>query len=316
MKTSDTSKDFERIKESDHIKIILESFDKKIPEFFKKIINRHLDKYSSLPDASKLIWNQIINDSIEKYDKDSEAYRDFFSEESIDEFEEINDPKAFKSELRNACPIIRKSLMSKLEEMQEWKEDFAYAKPQELLDTFANFLDFVRDYIDKTDEEDYKNFISFEDFSDMEDVSEDADLSLQSVIGSGIKTTVIYNINPQFFFKSVRRTLYGMYFLTTDVHDQMPSKTSEFVMIDDAKKYVSKRGSNSNFRIEHNYWYPFNIFMFYSKRIFEKLKNELEKNKISVDVKKRYIYVNAFLDQVCMEHQEAIKTMMGGDQDL
>jgi hypothetical protein len=314
MKTSDTSKDFEIIIEEEHISEIISSLDKKVPEYYEKITNSQLSNGGNFPKSESLIWNQLFNTAIENYNKDSLAYRKLFSEESMDEFEQMYDAKPFKTELKKDCPIIRKSLMSTLEEMQLWKEDFAHAKPQELLNTFANFLDFIRDYSEKTEEHFYDQFKNFEDFTNIATLSEDPDLSLQSVIGAGIKTSVLYNIDPQYFCKSVRRTLYGLYFLTAELHESMPSKTSEFVMIDDSNKNVSKRNSTFNFRIEHNYWYPYNLFMFYSKYIFDYLVILL--NEISFDKSKRYVYVNAFLELVCQEHQEAIKTMMGGDQDL
>ncbi|MFY0653871.1 MAG: hypothetical protein JXQ96_17660 [Cyclobacteriaceae bacterium] len=314
MKLSNTEKDFERIIEGDHIDQVLAAFDDKIPHYFQEISEfNKVDPNNDM--AMKLLWRGMMQESVEDFQKDSEAYNEFFSEESMDEFEEIDDPKVFKGSLRNDCPIIRKSLMSRMEELQNWKEDFARAKPQEMLETFANFLDFVRQYADDMKSVDYSGLSKSADFEELAQFSEDADLSLQKVIGAGIKTTIIYNLFPQYLCKSVRRTLYGMYFLSLDIHDQMPSRTSEFVMVDDTNMHTGGRGASYNFRMEHNYWYPFNLFMCYSKHISDKLNELLAPLGIHLAEEYRYVYVNRFLESICKVHGDAIRTMMGGDQD-
>ncbi|WP_347840001.1 hypothetical protein [uncultured Draconibacterium sp.] len=316
MKRSDTSKDFERIQQDEHVEIVIKAIDEKTNKYFKRITSSLMSETTSAFVSEQFVWSQVFSENIEKYNKDAKPYLNFFSEESMDEFEEIDDPKAFKSELKKDCPIIRKSLMSKLEEMQEWKEQFTCSKPNELLDAFANFLDFARNYVSEVSKINYDDLHALEDFKELCAFSEDPDYGLQSVIGAGIKTTVLYNLNPQYLNKSVRRTLYGLYFLTIDIHEILPSRTSEFIMMDDTKGYASKRGSSYNLKIEHNYWYPFNLFMFYSKYIYDKLIVLFKDLKINLDTKYRYVYVNIFLELICKEHQEAIKTMMGGDQDL
>lgn len=316
MKVSDTSKDFERCDDNDHIELVLKDLERTTPEYFKMITETNIISSSSLSTNEMFIWDQIFTKGIEKYEKESKAYREFFDVASMEEFEEVDDPKIFKGELRNKCPIIRKSLMSRQEELQKWKEDFAAAKPQELLDTFANFLDFIWEYSDSTKEAEFNAFSKPEDYDDLGTLSDDPDLSLQSVIGAGIKSTVIYNIEPRYFCKSVRRTLYGLYFLTKDIHNRMPSRTSEFIIIDDTNSYKSKRGSDTNLRIEHNYWYPYNLFSLYTNHLFKILEKLAKDLKLSLSYEYRFVYVNTFLEQVCAEHQGAIKTMMGGDQDL
>lgn len=314
MKLSNTKQDFERVNEKDHIDKILAAFDEKIPEYFNRITaSQEVDSDNQM--AMKLLWNKLMQECVEEYQKESLAYEDFFSVERMDEFEDVDDPKVFKGALRNECPIIRKSLNSKMEELQKWKEDFARSKPQELLETFANFLDFVRQYSSDMTDTKYASLATPEDFEDLAQFSEDPDLSLQNVIGAGIKTTIIYNLFPRFLCKSVRRTLYGMYFLSMDLHDQMPSRTSEFVMIDDKSNHTGERDSYRNFRMEHNYWYPYNLFMCYAKHILDKLEILLKPLGIHLAPEYRYVYVNYFLELICKEHSEAIRTMMGGDQD-
>ena len=136
MQLSDTSKDFERIEELSHVENVKNALDSKVPEYFKLITSAQTSSNNNLL-AIRAAWTTLINKEIEKFDKESRAYKDFFSDENMEEFEEIDDPKAFKSDLKRDCPIIRKTLNSKMEELQDWKEDFAKAKPQELFETFA-----------------------------------------------------------------------------------------------------------------------------------------------------------------------------------
>lgn len=304
MKRSNTSADFERISEDEHIEKIVLEIKHRIPEYFNKIAD------------STLAWNLLINEAIEKYDKEAAKYRVMFDEEAMEEHHENDDPKFFKNELKKACPIIHKTFFSKLEELQEWKESFTMAKPENIFDTISNYLDFIWEYESKLEESSYSSNCKVVDFSEaLTPLDNDESYFLHNVLGTGILTTIIYNLVPKYCNKSVRRTLYGLYFLTTDSHIIAPSRTSEFVMIDD-NKYSSRRGSEYNMRIEHNFWYPYSLFMFYSKLIYDEISRLFSEIGISLDVKYRFMYVNLFLEQISLQNKEAVKTMMGGDQDF
>ena len=316
MKLSDTSKDFERVEETTHVHKIVNELNENVPKYFEKITNLYKSEENGIPLNEKIIWSKLVADGISKFEKESQSYQKFFSEGNMEEFEEIDDAKTFKSELRKDCPIIRKSLMSKMAELQKWKEDFAMAKAQDLFETFANFIDFMRDYGDSTEGVDYNDLETQEDFERLNEFSSDEDLTLQKVIGSGIKTTVVYNIMPQYFCKSVRRTLDGLSFLTTEIRDLMPSRTSEFIMMDDTDISKGGRNASSNFRMEHNYWYPYNLFMLYTNNVYKIIENLLKNINIDLQPKYRFVYVNLFLELICKVHEEDVRTMMGGDQDL
>lgn len=314
MKRSNTEKDFIRIEESHHVNMILEELETKVPEYFTKISNSKAKNQNLV--NTKLSWVTSINAGIEKYLKEANRYRELFHEDSMEEYSENNDPKPFKNDLRNKCPIISKSMNAKMKELQDWKEDFVRCKPGELLDTFENFLDFHMEYIEKNQDKDFETEDTYDDFKELHQFSSDEDLTLKSVIGAGIKTTTIYHLNPKFFCKSVRRTLYGMYFLTQDIREKTPSRTSEFIMIDDTNSWKKNRNSSLNFRMEHNYWYPYNLFMLYMNRVYKIIARLLNQMNISLNPDYRYIYVTIFLEEICALHKEAITTMMGGDQDF
>lgn len=316
MKTSDTSKDFERIQEIEHIAIVDAEIKKSFDSYFKKITQSEKSSGLKTSNHEKFTWSTLITKYLEGFKKESKKYKEFFSEDNMDDYEEMDDAKVFKSDLRNECPIIHKTLFSKMEELQKWKEDFAHCKAQELLDIFFNFLDFSSDFSAKNSGKNYNEFLKKEDFNEYSNLSEEEDFVLRNVIGAGIRTTIIYNLHPAHFCKSVRRTLYGLYFLTNDIHGKTPSRTSEFTMIDDNIKNAGNRNSTRSLRIEHNYWYPYNLFMFYTNSVYILLEEELTKLGISLDSNYRFVYVNMFLELICAENSEYVTTMMGGDQDI
>lgn len=316
MKTSDTSKDFERIQEIEHITIVDAEIKKSFDSYFKKITQSEISSGLKTSNDEKFAWSTLITKYLEGFKKESKKYKGFFSEDNMEDYEEMDDAKVFKNDLRNECPIIHKTLFSKMEELQKWKEDFAHCKAQELLDIFFNFLDFSNDYSEKNSAKNYNEFLIKEDFNEYSNLSEEEDFVLRNVIGAGIRTTIIYNLHPSHFCKSVRRTLYGLYFLTNDIHGKTPSRTSEFTMIDDNIKNAGNRNSTRSLRIEHNYWYPYNLFMFYTNSVYILLEEELTKLGISLDSNYRFVYVNMFLELICAENSEYVTTMMGGDQDI
>lgn len=311
MKVSDTSKDFERIQENSHIELVGNEIKKNFITYFQKITNSNLKEGGN----EKFVWNLLITKYLDDFKKESKKYRDFFSEENMEDYDALGDAKVFKSNLRNECPIIHKTLFSKMEELQKWKEDFAHCKPQELLDIFLNFLDFSNDYSEKNKKTDYNTFTNIEHFNEVAELSDEEDFVLRNVIGAGIRTTIIYNLHPAHFCKSVRRTLYGLSFLSQDIQEKMPSRTSEFIMIDDTISGANSRNSTRSLRIEHNYWYPYNLFMYYTNLIYIMLQVKLLNIGISLDENYRFVYVNMFLELICSENAEYVKTMMGGDQD-
>lgn len=315
MKTSDTSKDFERIQELEHIDLIEKDIKLNFKNYFEKVTQRHIKDGLKTNNDEKFAWATLIEKHLGDFRKESQKYEKFFSEENLYDYEEMGDAKGFKSALRNECPIIHKTLFSKMEELQKWKEDFAHCKPQEIFDIVLNFIDFGNEYAEKNQEVNYNNYTTIEGFDEVSELTEEEDFVLRNVIGAGIRTTILYNLHPSHFCKSVRRTLYGLSFLTPNLHEKTPSRTSEFIMIDDKVSKAGQRNSSFNMRMEHNYWYPYNLFMHYCNLLFILLDKELKSLGIILDNNFRYVYVNMFLEEICAENAEYVKTMMGGDQD-
>lgn len=88
-------------------------------------------KYKVVTDKKKAVKNRrenfknIIQKSIDEFEKNRQSYIDLFDPENLEEDGE--DPPSFKSKtLKNDCPIIRITLNTDREELKQYKKDFKY----------------------------------------------------------------------------------------------------------------------------------------------------------------------------------------------
>ena len=130
----------------------------------------------------------------------------------------------------------------------------------------------------------------------------------------GIKSSVLFYLNPTYFLGANKNTLYGFYFLSACEHFHLPSQTNEFIMINDMKQ-ESNRRYNTNMLIDQNYWFPYDLFMLYGLRTYRKLKELCAKHKYQLDDLNRFVHVNTFMSQIWDLEYDKITTMTGGDQD-
>jgi hypothetical protein len=316
--------DFKFVKEPDHVEKVWATIEKNIPVYFQKIIeggdelaalksNAAFKVKVAAPDVRKKL-SEIFVSGIEKYEKLAAKYRAFFDEESLQEFEDENNPKQFKTKLSIEIPLIRKALQSKYEAMKEWQEKFAWAKAQEVYSIFINLIGFMNNYIDNHDAADFGNYDDLTELNDLFQLNEDDDYNVPGVIGMGIKSSVLHFLNQSYFLGANKNTLYGYYFLSDCEHFRLPSRTNEFVMTNDLKE-KNYRGSQSNNLIDQNYWYPYDLFTLYSLRTYRLLKKLCADYKYHLNDEQRFVYVNTFMAQIWDMKIEVINTMTGGDQD-
>lgn len=319
--------DFKFIEEKDHIDLVLKKFDKNLPAYLSKLFSEPTGDLAKLANFGTVVKKNLKPaDQIKKLDEffhhgreknykdEVSSYVDMFNEKKMEEYLEL-DPREFKGVLKKNCPVIRYAVWSKSERLQEWQEKFARAHAQDLLDIIANSLEFAHNYSTENTEPIYKERFMVSDFLDLKDFSIEDNYFMPGVIGAGIKSTIIYYLYPSLFNRSVKTTLYAMYFLSDEDHFGLPSKTNEFIMIDDSSSYKRKRGSESNYLIDQNYWYPYYLFMFYSKYLYDNMKQICMKEaKYILDPKSRYVDLFTFLDFICLQHADQIKTMTGVDQ--
>ena len=316
--------DFHIVKDEIHINAVWKIIEKNISIYFNKMLdaesgaealreNPSFNVRSSAADKRKQL-SGIFEKGLLKYKKEEDKYKRFFSEESMHEFEDEDDPKGFKSALSTKVPVILKARNSKRETMHEWQERFAHSKATEVYAIFFNLIDFMNQYVDETDDQEFANFNNTNELENLFILNEDEDYNVPGVIGMGIKSSILYYLDSKYFLGANKNTLYGFYFLSECEDFHLPSRTNEFIMTNDLVD-KNKRNSKGNNLMDQNYWYPYDLLILYGLRTYRKLKELCAKHSYQLDDANRFIYVNTFMSQIWDIKIETINTMTGGDQD-
>ncbi|MDC3958565.1 hypothetical protein KEG38_32215 [Polyangium jinanense] len=245
--------------------------------------------------------------AIQAYDKEAPKYREFFDTDMLREYRE-DDPDSFKAMLSRKCPVIRKCTQSKREELKEWNIRYKLTPSEVLLTKFENLVFFANDYLGtRGDESEYAEIDDPDDIG-FESVEEEQ-VGVPGVIGGGIRTRVLHNLDARVFPDRSGTALYGMYFLSGMGTFGLRSKTSEFLMVDDKVKNPDR-----NIKMDHNFWYPYRIFTIYALRIARRIEEECAKRSLCFDTQYRYVYVDALLHHVCDQHRQDLSVMRGQDE--
>ncbi len=301
--------DFNVIKNEDHIEKVWEIIEKNVPVYFNKMI----EDLASVPDQRKRL-GEIFEDGLNKFHKVDNKYKSFFGEESMQEFEDEDNPKDFKSKLAIEIPLIRKALQSKYEAMKEWQQKFSWAKATDVYGIFFNLITFMNDFVDETDESAFSGYNELKDWKNLIVLNDDDDYNVPGVIGMGIKSSILYFLNPTFFLSANKNILYGFYFLSDCEHFRLPSGSNEFIMINDQKEGTNRR-YNRNMLIDQNYWYPYDLFGLYSLRTYRLLEQLCVQYGYKLSTEYRFVHVHTFMAQIWDLKIDIINTMTGGDQE-
>jgi hypothetical protein len=316
--------DFNKVKDLDHIEKVWTCIEKNIPLYFQKMIEGE-DELAALKESGafkvkssatdiKKVLKEIFEDGLYYYQKEDSKYKKFFSDESMQEFEDEDDPKTFKSALATKVPVILKARNSKRETMHEWQERFAHSKPADVYAIFFNLIAFMNEFVEEVEAGDFGSIDDRDDLESLTVLNDDDDYNVPGVIGMGIKSSVLYYLNSEFYLCANKNTLYGFYFLSDCEHFRLPSGSNEFIMINDMKEESSRR-NNRNFLIDQNYWYPYDLFILYGLRTYRLLKQLCAKYKYNLDDENRFVHVNTFMAQIWDMKIDTINTMTGGDQE-
>jgi hypothetical protein len=316
--------DFNKIKDPNHIENVWKSIEKNIPIYFQKIIDgddelEALKKSgafkvkTSAPDIRKKL-SEIFEDGLHNYQKEDGKYKKFFHADSMQEFEDEDDPKAFKSSLSTKVPIILKARNSRAEMMQEWRTRFATSKASDVYAIFFNLITFMNEFTEETSVKDFSEIDDIENLENFVVLNEDDDYNVPGVIGMGIKSSVLYFLNAKYFLCANKNTLFGYYFLSDCDSFRLPSGSNEFIMIRDGRPEMNRK-YNQNMLIDQNYWYPYDLFLLYSLRSFRLLKQLCAKYKYNLNEEYRFVHLNTFMAQICNIKSDLITTMTGGDQE-
>lgn len=255
---------------------------------------------ASKPDASAFV------DAIAAYSKKAQRYRNFFTQDILTEFRN-DDPDEFQSQLRKKCPVILGLVQSKSDDLKEWRIKYKQTSSPELLEVFENLINFAADYDnDAGKEASYSKYVDHGEFQ--VDDFDTEEMSILGVIGGGIKSTVLYHLNPRVFPERSDAAMFALFFLTDKSPFSLRSKTSEFLQIDDRKL-----GRDVNLKMDHNYWYGYPLFCSYAMQVARRLEDACRTVHIDFDVEHRYVYVDAYFDHICEVHADELKVMRGVD---
>lgn len=308
--------EFDAIKQPEHVKsvwsVMMGNFDSIWDSMVKRCSGT--DSFTALKDKYKVTVkegnsadttrNHFIS-AIKEFQAESHPYIDIFDINKLQEIQDF-DSGSFKTILRRDCPVIRNGINSRRDAMKEWQLKFVGTSSQDLLDTFVNLVDFGIDYNEKYNDTKYSKMTDYSEFN-VEDFDEIAELRIDGVIGSGIKSSILYYLFPRVFPQLNRLTMYGMYFLSRTQNFNL--KSSEFLMIGDEYKSY-----DHGIKMDHNYWYPYGLVMLYTLGIYRNIKNKLAMLNIPTDDHYRYVYVNTFFEELWSINKEYISTMMCTDE--
>jgi hypothetical protein len=235
------------------------------------------------------IVRAAFQEAIDEYQRDADIYRGFFNEDSLQEYAEL-DAKEFKRALREKrnCPIINNCVNSKREQMHDWQRKFKARDSRILRTVFRELYLAAEEYAHE-----HKSYEAINDRSELglERFDDDETLRAEGIVGTGIKSTVLYHLHPDIFPSGWRIGLYALYFMSgSDKNFGLSS--NEFIMVNDLK--AEERITD----IEHNYWYPYSLYTLYQLRLHRLLLDACSKLKVSFDSKYRFVYNHRFLKHV------------------
>lgn len=240
-----------------------------------------------------LAFHSALRDAIAKYERDAAIYQGFFNEEALQEYEELN-ASEFKRAIqkRQNCPIVSKCVSSMREEMHEWQRKFSGRDPRELRGVFRELYNSATDYASSTKADQYAQCDSWQDMK-LDWFDDDENLRAEGVVGTGIKSTVLYHLHPDVFPLCDTDALFAMHFLSGKDSFGLASNSNEFIMVNDQKADASMID-----RIDRNYWYPYPLFTLYQLRIYRLFESACSKLKVKLDSKCRYVYCTAFMRHI------------------
>lgn len=254
-----------------------------------------------------------FRDAVDHYQKEADIYRNFFNEETLQEYAELSAIE-FKRALRDKrnCPIIYKCVNSKREEMHEWQRKFSVRDPRELRTVFRELYIAEEEYAAEGNTPSYETVSDWSELG-LERFDEDETLRAEGIIGTGIKSAMLYHLHSDIFPLGGRIGLYAFYFMSgSDKHFGLPSETNEFIMVNDKKpdQWVTD--------IDQNYWYPYSLYTFYQLRLHWLLRDVCSKLKVHLDPQYRFVYNQTFLEHVIgtTPESELLDAMHAPKEDL
>jgi hypothetical protein len=299
------------VREPEHIAAVWKVVEASLPKYWDMFVTAEREKTPAAKLAAKFggdgtakegtVVAKVFDQAVEDYEDEAAKYRKFFDPDSMDEY--FDDPNAFKQGLSRDVPVIANTLRQRQAELKEWQMHFRSSRPKDLLEVFTNVLDFREEWSTKHPPNGYTAHDTPVDF-DLDPLDNDESMSLVNVVGMGIKSIILYHLDAERMPPRGRNALYGLFFLSGKGYFGLPSKSSEFLMINDRNP-----ASDGSIIMDQNYWYPYGAFCVYAIRVFRWIEQRAKANGFTVDPKLRYVYVDRFFRSVCDHHEGDLKTM-------
>jgi hypothetical protein len=290
--------EYDLVRQPEHIAQVWGLIEGALPAYYENFVQRERRRATELEGA---VLARVFEEAVASYEKEARKYEPYFRREALEEFQD--DPNAFKQTLSRDVPVIANTLRQRRAELKEWQIYFRAARAHDLLEVFSNVLDFVAEWSNTHPKDRYAELDTPEAFG-LDPLDDDEHMYLINVVGMGIKSIVLYHLDPNRFPARGRDGLYGLYFLSGMDHFGLPSKSSEFLMINDVTP-----ASDGSMIMDQNYWYPYGLFSLYALRVFKWMEQRSSRAGCTFDHSVRYVYVQRFFEAVCDQHTEDLKTM-------
>ena len=283
----------DRSYDHDHVAAVVAAIASQFDMYFAGYLG--LSSVRSIPtsvDDASGAWKRKLAAAIRKFDDDREAYLEIMDIDALEEYE--SDPSAFHKALSNDCPIIRKTLHSDEAELKRFKINFRSVDKNELFIVVWNLASFAQTYVDDFyDESTYDNISAYDEL-EITELDED-DYRLYGAVGGGIRSHLLYKVNPAVFPNRSKAAIWALYFISGE-QDFGLASGSEFLKLDQDMPYGL-----------HNFHYPYELFTFYTHQIYQMLREKAEQIGVYLDPAYRYVFVDDFLSYISERNEEAIK---------
>lgn len=309
--------EYDLIRQPDHVAKVWSVIDASLPQYWDRFVEsvapsdpaaelatESKTASKKVPTAAGPVLARFFQKAVQDYEKEAPKYRLFFDLEALDEYHD--DPNAFKQVLSRDVPIIANTLRSRRTELREWQRSFRTARAKDLLAVFESVLDFVGEWWESHPNDKYIQQARESEPSGfgLDPLDDDETMSLASVIGMGIKSIVLFHLDPERLPPRGRYGLYGLYFLSKMQDFGLPSGSSEFLMVNDINP-----APDGSIIMDQNYWYPYGLFSLYSLRVYNWIEIRCEEAGVTLDPRLRFVYSERFFDAVCTQHQADLRTM-------
>ena len=309
--------EYDLIRQPDHISKVWSIIDASLPQYWDRFVEslappdpaaRLATKFKTtskeVPGQPGRVLADLFEKAVHDYEKEAQKYRRFFDLEALDEYHD--DPNAFKQALSRDVPIIANTLRNRRPELKEWQKHFRMARAKDLLAVFESVLDFINEWREAHPVDKYmqKAFDLEPSGFGLNPLDDDETMSIPNVIGMGIKSIMLFHLDPERLPPRGRYGLYGLYFLSEMQDFELPSGSSEFLMVNDINPTP-----DGSFLMEHNFWYPYGLFSLYSLRVYKWIAVRCQEVGVTLDPKLRFVYSQRFFDAVCAHHEAHLRTM-------